>query len=222
MTDTTGLASVTSVDMTALGAYERYKLMASLIVPRPIALVTTLSPGGVVNAAPFSMFNMVGEDPPIVMISVNREKDGHLKDTAANILRDGEFVVHMCDEAIADQMHRCGERLPPDQSELAKVGLSTRPSIQVKPPCIAEAPVAMECVLHETLETPSRYVFIGRLVWLHAREGLIDTERWRVHLQNYFPVARFGASYYVNCRERFGLGDDAVPAHRAGNAIDEM
>jgi len=59
-------------------------------------------------------------------------------------------------------------------------------------------------------------------VWLHAREGLIDTERWRVHLQNYFPVARFGASYYVTCRERFGLGDDAVPAHRAGNAIDEM
>ena len=120
------MPTMTEVDFRALPEYPRYKLMASLIVPRPIALVTTLNPGGVVNAAPFSMFNMVGEDPPIVMISINREKDGHLKDTAANILRDGEFVVHMCDEAIADQMHRCGERLPPDQSELAKVGLSTR------------------------------------------------------------------------------------------------
>ena len=89
---------MTEVDFGQISSYQRYKLMASLIVPRPIALVTTLGSNGVVNAAPFSMFNMVGEDPPIVMLSINRLKDGLLKDTAANILAHGEFVVHMTDE----------------------------------------------------------------------------------------------------------------------------
>lgn len=193
------------IDFAQLTAYQRYKLMASLIVPRPIALVTTVNEQGVVNAAPFSMFNMVGEDPPIVMISINRLKDGGLKDTAANILASGEFVVHLPDEAIAEQMHRCGEVLPPHESELLKVGFTSAPSQTIRPPRIQEAPVAFECVLHEKLETESRYVFIGRIQWLHAREGLIDTELWRVRLQDYFPVARFGASFYTTTRDRFSF-----------------
>ncbi len=88
----------------------------------------------------------------------------------------------------------------------------------MKPPRIAEAPVAFECTLWETLETTSRQIFIGQVRWLHAREGLIDTELWRVRLQEYFPVARFGASYYVNTRERFSLDSQAAQA----NPIDEM
>src|SRR4051794_24154827 len=150
------------IDFATLTEYQRYKLMASLIVPRPIALVTTLGPDGVVNAAPFSMFNMMGEEPPIVMISINRLKAGALKDTAANIVRGREFVVHLADEAMAEQMHRCGEKLPPHVSELAKVGLTPMPSRQVTPPRIAEAPVAFECSLWEMLETESRQIFIGR------------------------------------------------------------
>ena len=207
------------IDFASITEYQRYKLMASLIVPRPIALVTTLSETGVVNAAPFSMFNMLGEEPPIVMISINRLQDGHLKDTAANIVRTKEFVVHISDEAMAEQMHRCGERLPPHESELDAVGLTTLPSKLVKAPRIAQAPVAFECTLWETLETASRQIFIGQVRWLHAREGLIDTERWRVRLQDYFPVARFGASYYVTTRDRFSLGG-AAPAE--ANPIDEI
>ena len=205
------------IDFSQLSAYQRYKLMASLIVPRPIALVTTLSPGGVVNAAPFSMFNMLGEEPPIVMLSVNRLQDGQLKDTAANILSLREFVVHMTDEPLAAQMHACGQAFPASVSELDAVGLHATPSHTVRPPRIAEAPVAFECVLHETLETPSRYVFIGRVLWMSAREGLIDTEKWRVHLQDYHPVGRFGASFYTRCRDRFALGDEP-----AGNPIDTL
>src|ERR1700754_3908744 len=102
------------IDFSQLTAYQRYKLMASLIVPRPIALITTLGETGVVNAAPFSMFNMLGEEPPIVLVSINRLHDGRLKDTAANILANGEFVVHLADEAIADKMHACAEPYPPD------------------------------------------------------------------------------------------------------------
>lgn len=210
------------VDFRELSAYQRYKLMASLIVPRPIALVTTLSAGGVVNAAPFSMFNMLGEDPPIVMISINRLQGGAQKDTAANIAREREFVVHLADEPIARQMHRCGERLPPDQSELDHVGLHALPSRTVKPPRIAEAPVAFECTLWETLETESRQIFIGRLQWLHARDGLIDTEAWRVRLQDYHPVGRFGASFYVTTRDRFAIGDDLEAAAPTTTPIDEM
>lgn len=213
------------IDFDTLGAYERYKLMASLIVPRPIALVTTVNAQGVVNAAPFSMFNMLGEDPPILMISVNRLQDGALKDTAANIVATKEFVVHIADEAMAEKMHRCGERLPPDVSELAVVGLTAVPSSLVVPSRIAEAPVAFECTLWETLETESRQIFIGKVRRLHAREGLIDTERWRVHLQDYFPVGRFGASFYVNTRERYALGTAAATRVSEGGhqtPIDEI
>lgn len=213
---------MTEVDFEGITAYQRYKLMASLIVPRPIALVTTLGPTGVANAAPFSMFNMVGEDPPIVMISINRVHDGRLKDTAANILRTGEFVVHMSDEPMAQQMHACGEALPPEVSELERVGLTAVPSLRVAPPRIREAPVAFECVLHEKLETDSRYVFIGRIVHLAARDGLIDTEAWRVNLREYHPVARFGASFYTGCRERFSLADGAGQAPATATGIDKL
>jgi flavin reductase (DIM6/NTAB) family NADH-FMN oxidoreductase RutF len=213
---------MTEVDFDRITAYQRYKLMASLIVPRPIALVTTLGPTGVVNAAPFSMFNMIGEDPPILMISINRLKDGRLKDTAANILATGEFVVHMSDEPMAQKMHDCGQTFPSDVSELAAVGLTPVPSLSVAPPRIAEAPVAFECVLHEKLETESRYVFIGRIQRLAARDGLIDTEAWRVNLREYHPVARFGASFYTGTNERFSLSEGPNTEAPQSTAIDAL
>ena len=218
--------AMTEIDFSLLDTYARYKLMASLIVPRPIALVTTLGADGTVNAAPFSMFNMMGEDPPVVMLSINKVQDAAQKDTATNILRTGEFVVHITDEAMAAAMHRCGDRLPPEHSELLHTGLTATPSQSVKPPRIAQAPVAFECVLHETLETESRYVFIGRVQWLAVREGLVDTEKWRVRLQDFFPVGRFGASFYVNCRDRFAIeaheGKAEAQSGAASTVIDEM
>lgn len=209
-----------AVDFSTLSAYQRYKLMASLIVPRPIALVTTQNAAGVVNAAPFSMFNMMGEDPPILMISINKLADGHLKHTAANILAHGQFVVHIADEAMAEQMHRCGDNLPADESELSAVGLTATPSRAVTPPRIVEAPVAFECGLEEKIETASRHIFIGRVLWLHTREDLIDVEHCRVRLQNYFPVARFGASFYIRTRDRFSMSVEHGGAEATG--IDEI
>lgn len=213
---------MTEVDFQAITTYQRYKLMASLIVPRPIALATTLGSNGVANAAPFSMFNMIGEDPPILMISINRLQDGRLKDTAANILASGEFVVHIPDESMAAKMHACGENFPSDVSELAQVGLTPVASHTVKPPRIQEAPVAFECVLHEKLETPSRYVFIGRIQWLAARDGLIDTQAWRVNLRDYHPVGRFGASFYTRTNERFSMADAPGDTATQSTSIDQM
>jgi flavin reductase (DIM6/NTAB) family NADH-FMN oxidoreductase RutF len=213
---------LTEVNFEEITSYQRYKLMASLIVPRPIALVTTLGRNDVANAAPFSMFNMIGEDPPILMVSINRLADGRLKDTAANILASGEFVVHMSDEPMAEKMHACGEAFPSDVSELAAVGLTPVPSYCVAPPRISEAPIAFECVLHEKLETPSRYVFIGRIKWMAARDGLIDTETWRVNLRDYRPIARFGASFYTRTDDRFSIADRAGEAAPLSTAIDEI
>jgi flavin reductase (DIM6/NTAB) family NADH-FMN oxidoreductase RutF len=208
------------IDFGAITEYQRYKLMASLIVPRPIALVTTQNADGVVNAAPFSMFNMLGEEPPIVMISINRLKDGGLKHTASNITASKEFVVHIADEPIAEKMHRCGANFPASVSELIEVGLTASPSRAVKPPRIAEAPVAFECVLWEKLETESRQIFIGKVLVLHARDDLIDLERYRVRLQNYHPVARFGASFYIRSRDRFSIAGEDNEAR--STAIDEI
>ena len=213
---------MTEIDFSSITAYQRYKLMASLIVPRPIALVTTLGVNGVANAAPFSMFNMLGEDPPILMISINRLSDGKLKDTAANILANGEFVVHISDEAMAHKMHACGEAFPSDVSELTQVGLTPVPASTVRPPRIAEAPVAFECVLSEKLETESRYVFIGKVKWLAARDGLVDTQAWRVNLRDYHPVARFGASFYLRSSDRFAMSDSANAPATASTPIDQM
>jgi flavin reductase (DIM6/NTAB) family NADH-FMN oxidoreductase RutF len=207
------------LDFAQLTEYQRYKLMASLIVPRPIALVTSLGENGVVNAAPFSMFNMLGEDPPIVMLSINRKRDdGKVKDTARNILASKEYVVHLVDESVATRMHRCGAYLGPDESEIDHVGFTVTPSNAVRPPRIVEVPVAFECVLHEKLVTESRYILIGRILWMHARDDLIDLERYRVKLQNYFPVGRFGASFYTRTRDRFAIDADASKP----NDIDEI
>jgi len=193
------------VDFDLLTPYQRYKLMTGLIVPRPIALVTTINAQGVVNAAPFSLFNMIGEEPPLVLISLNRSAAGSLKDTAVNILANEQFVVHIADEAMAQAMHDCGTALPPDQSEIDLVGLSTTPSSAVAPPRIVEAPVAFECQLAEKMETESRHIFIGRVLRLHARDGLLDIEKHHVRLDDYFPVARFGSDLYVRTRDRFKM-----------------
>ncbi|QEI05843.1 flavin reductase family protein [Pigmentiphaga aceris] len=193
------------VDFDLLTPYQRYKLMTGLIVPRPIALVTTINAQGVVNAAPFSLFNMIGEEPPLVLISLNRSAAGSLKDTAVNILANEQFVVHIADEAMAQAMHDCGTALPPDQSEIDLVGLSTTPSSAVAPPRIVEAPVAFECQLSEKMETESRHIFIGRVLRLHARDGLLDMDKHHVRLDDYLPVARFGSDLYVRTRDRFKM-----------------
>lgn len=198
-------------DVDALTPYERYKLMASLIVPRPIAWVTTLSAEGIPNAAPFSMFAMVGEDPPLVMVSIDRLPDGARKDTAANIDATREFVVHLVDHPLVESMDATSVRHPPEVDELAHRGIATVPAASVRPPAIADAPVALECVLWSRMDIPSREIYFGRVQRLRTRPGLVDRSRMRVRLTDYAPVARFGASFYTTTLDRFTLtGDPAT------------
>jgi len=135
-----------------------YPLLASLVTPRPIALVTTLSAAGRVNAAPFSFFNVLGANPPICAFAPGDRDDGAPKDTALNVRATHEFVVNLVDEAMAEAMNQCAASLPFGENELVRAGLTAAPCIAVKPPRIAESPASLECVEWGTLQ-------IGETVW---------------------------------------------------------
>src|SRR5512141_886329 len=133
------------LDLEGQLAERAYPILASLVVPRPIALVTTLSPDGKVNAAPFSFFNVLGADPPILAVAPGDRDDGTPKDTARNIRLTHEFVVNLVDEALGEAMNRCAASLPYGEDELRHAGLQAQVASGVRPPRIAEAPVSLEC-----------------------------------------------------------------------------
>ena len=198
-----------------LESAKRYKLLTGLVIPRPIAWTTTLSAGGVVNAAPFSFFNVLGDDPPIVMISIENRDAGPLKDTARNILETKEFVVNLVDEDTAEKMHACSLDYPPGASEADAVGLATAPSCSVKPPRLADSPVSLECRLHTHLDMGTRQLVIGTVHWLHVRDGVIEPDTLRVRMENYHPIGRLYANRYTRTREQFALEANAYVEARA-------
>ena len=182
----------------------RYKLMTGSVVPRPIALVTTLSDYGA-NAAPFSLFNMVATDPPMLAFSIGGQGDGREKDTLANIRSTPEFVVHICSEAIAQQMNVCATDFPANVSEIAEAGFTTVASMKIGPPRIAQAPVQMECTLAHLLPLGRRHhLVIGEVVMFHFHRGLVD-ERYNVDLLALQPVGRLSGPRYTRVREMFHL-----------------
>src|SRR3954454_10198429 len=133
-------------DLTKIGETDAYKLLVSTVVPRPIALATTVDAAGRVNAAPFSFFNAVSSRPPVVVLGINGEgPGGGYKDTESNIRDTGEFVVNLVDEALAERMNICAVDFPSGIGELDQAGLTAIASAEVKPPRIAEAPVSFEC-----------------------------------------------------------------------------
>jgi flavin reductase (DIM6/NTAB) family NADH-FMN oxidoreductase RutF len=195
-------------DFGALPVAQRYKLLVALVIPRPIAFVSTRSPAGVLNAAPFSFFNVMGEDPPIVVLSMDRRADGSRKDSARNILETREFVASMVDEPLLERMHHCSVSFPPEVSEFAEVGLTSATSSRVAAPRIAESPVSMECRLHTHLPFDKRDLLVGEIVWMHVREGIVDPATLRV-VPEYAPVGRLYANMYAFTHERVALDPNA-------------
>ena len=163
------------IDFRDLAPRERYKLIVGGVVPRPIALVTSIGEDGSVNAAPFSFFNAMCNDPPALAVGVNQPGGAALKDTARNIVWSREFVVNMVDEALAPRMNLCETEFAPTVDELAVAGLTASPSCQVRAPWIGEAPIAFECTLAETVQlAPGKFIFIGIVVHMHIRDDLYD------------------------------------------------
>lgn len=182
---------------------DNYKLLVNLVVPRPIAWVTSVSESGVVNLAPFSFFNAVSGAPLYLMFSVGRRNNGELKDTARNILHNREFVVHMVDEALIDAMNISGADLLPEESEVAAAGLQLAESVHIKPPRLAAAQAAMECRLHQVLELGQNHVFIGEILMFHVADHLLG-ERMRIY--GFTPIGRMGSpATYCRTTDRFEL-----------------
>jgi flavin reductase (DIM6/NTAB) family NADH-FMN oxidoreductase RutF len=193
-----------SYDPNSLSEHDRYKLLISLVIPRPIALVTTLGPTGVVNAAPFSFFNLFSESPPLAVLGLQAKPGGSLKDTSAHIRDRGEFVINLVDEALGPQMNQCAVDFPAEISEIDAAKLNLLPSEKVKVPRIAEAPAALECRHYTTLEvSASRRLAIGEVVHIHVRGGIWDTEKMRIDMKAYRPLARLYGNFYASLSEPF-------------------
>ncbi len=192
-------------DLTTLPPSDRYKLLASLVTPRPIAWVTTVGSEGVVNAAPFSFFNVFGSNPPIVTFAPGN-KDKHTpKDTARNIRETGEFVIHLIGEDLAQAMVNTSATLPHGESELAGLNLTTAPSKKISVPRIIEAPVALECTQHTTLEIGSNRLIIGVVHLIHAKDGLIN-EDLQLDPSLYHPIGRMASpDRYCRSSDQFEI-----------------
>ena len=178
------------------GAEQIYRLMTGIVVPRPIAWVTSLSSAGVLNLAPFSAFTFVSQKPPMLAISVGR-KGSVFKDTAHNILATEEYVIHIADMPLMEAVHESSAEHPADVSEVEALGLETLPSEKIKVPRLAAPPVAMECRFRQCLEfgEARSKLIVGEVVMIHVRDGLVSNGK--VETTSLDPIARIGGPRYA-------------------------
>ena len=193
-------------NISALPVRDRHKLLSAVVLPRPIAWVTTLDDQGRVNAAPFSFFNLMGSDPAIVVLGIGRGPSG-LKDTALNIQTSGEFVIQMVTETMAEQMNQTAIDFPHGVNELQIAGLTTIPAICVKPPRIAASPVHMECRHHSTVDIGNTCVILGEVIHLHVADEYLDLATLHIHADKFGVVGRMhGGGWYARTSDLFELG----------------
>ena len=192
------------LDTTSLSPRELSRLVISCVVPRPIALVTSVSEEGVVNSAPFSFFNAVSSVPPILMIAVDR-KNGERKDTSRNILYSKEFVVHIVNEEIGEKMNMTSSNLPRNESEVILAGFTLTKSMKIRTPRIVESPIHMECSLIQHLELgsgPIDVIFVEVLAF-HIRDELHHDGR--VDPASLQAIGRMGGMNYCRTRDIFEM-----------------
>lgn len=194
------------LDLEGKYADRAYALLASLVTPRPIAWVTTLGLDGVVNAAPFSFFNVLGANPPILGFCPGDRDDGSPKDTARNLRLNHEFVVNLVDEQVAAAMNATAAALPYGVSELSAAGLTTAPSSTVKPPRIAEAPASLECTEWGTLLIGGNRLVIGLVKRIQVREELFDPQTQRIRSERLQVIGRMASPHwYCRTTDRFEM-----------------
>jgi flavin reductase (DIM6/NTAB) family NADH-FMN oxidoreductase RutF len=195
-------------DLNRMAATDIYELLLGSVVPRPIALITTLSATGLLNAAPYSLFNVMGTDPAIVAFAVLPHADARLKDTACNILETKEFVVSLVSEEIAEAMNVTCIDAPPGTNELELAGLEIAASIQIEPPRIAASPIAFECCFHSSISFGSNQaIILGKVTNAYvddqfvvdATRGLIDTPKLNL------IGGMHGAKWYTRTADLFEM-----------------
>lgn len=188
-------------DFSAIPAQVWSKLLNAVVVPRPIALTTTVDGQGRINAAPFSYFNAMGSNPPVVALGTGRNKH-----TAVNIAATGEFVVNLVPFDLAEAMNITAIDFAEGVDELAEAGLTPVPSMAVRPPRIAECPASLECRLIQAVDTGGSIIQIGRVLHLHVRDDLVDVERTRIHTDRMDLIGRMhGGGWYARTTDLFDL-----------------
>jgi flavin reductase (DIM6/NTAB) family NADH-FMN oxidoreductase RutF len=196
------------LNLSELSPAKRYHVLSSLVVPRPIAWVTTLNEDGQVNAAPFSYFQLMGENPPLVVLGIGKRSDGSAKDSFRNIRRTREFVINIVTEENAEQMNLCGTDFPPGISEIGVLGLATEPSSLVKPPRLPCAPAQIEGRELQTLLIGGNQVVMGELLVVHIRDEFIEPEKLHVLTEKMHVIGRLQGGEgggYARTREPFHM-----------------
>ncbi len=199
-------------DFKEIRGKECYKLLVSTVTPRPIAWVVSQDAQGLLNAAPFSFFNVFSGDPAVVGIGIGNRKPGQAKDSRANIRETGEFVVNLVAEANAEAMNITGIEFDSSVDELEQAGLTPAPSVRVKPPRIAESPVAMECELMQIVELGESGLVLGRVLAMHVRdEFVLDAAKYYIDTPGLKLLGRMhGRGWYARTSDLFDMPRIAV------------
>lgn len=197
----------------------------SCVIPRPIGWVSTISHDGIVNLAPFSMFNQLGYDPPIVMFSGScRPGTGQHKDSVTNAEETGEFVVNMATWELRDQVAATSRFVEPDVDEFQVAGLTKVPSRMVAPPRVSESPIHLECQYHSTMTLPANRresvhrVVVGRVIGIHIRDDVLGDDG-KIDVLAIRPLARLGYLDYTSVVEIFTMEPEASSAGMIGEAV---
>jgi len=194
-------------DFTQIPAKECYKLLISTVTPRPIAWIVSQDAKGILNAAPFSFFNVFSGNPPVVGIGIGSHRPGQAKDTRANIRDTGQFVVNLVSQDNADAMNVTAIDFDASVNEMDEAGLTPAPSTRVKPPRIAQSPVALECELMQIVELGESGLVLGRVVAMHVRDDLVlDAAKYYIDTPKLKLIGRMhGSSWYTRTSELFEL-----------------
>jgi flavin reductase (DIM6/NTAB) family NADH-FMN oxidoreductase RutF len=195
-----------SLDFKTLSVQERYKILAGSVVPRPIALVTSINNKGELNTAPFSFFNALSANPPLVGFGIQRMPDGQLKDTYKNIIESREFTVNIVSDSLVEAMNICAIPFESNIDEASMAGLSTVSGTLIHSPRVKESKISLECTLFSNIST-GEYgdLLLGEVVMAHISESIIDTDNLYIDQIGLDAVGRMGGQGYIRTREYFDL-----------------
>lgn len=207
------------IDPSRHSTADNYRLLSNLIVPRPIAWVSSLGESGLVNLAPFSFFNAVSAEPMYVMFSVMQSENGAPKDTERNVRARKEFVINLVTEELFEAMNLSAADFPPDISEIDIAGLHVAPSLKIATPRIAEARASLECTLYSEQRLGNYTMFIGEVVMFHVADELIGA---RLHVNGFTPLGRMGSpSVYCRTTDSFDVARISYAQWREKNARNQ-
>jgi flavin reductase (DIM6/NTAB) family NADH-FMN oxidoreductase RutF len=196
------------LDVRANEVVRVYRALTDLVVPRPIAWVTSIDLEDRVNLAPFSFFNAFGANPPVVVFSPTCRRDGSKKDTLLNVEKTGEFVINLAVAPLAEAVNETSRELPHGESEAVRAGLELVPSAIVRPPRVAASRAHLECRVLQIVPIGSGAIaanlVIGEVVWIHAREELL-TEAGAIDPRKLQAIARLGGDYYCRTGDLFTM-----------------